>query len=103
MEPRTAIEKFAAGTLIFVWVFYATLGIIKDWQGDHEQTDEEFAEEFQNEVHRGGRARDRMLLTLPEACRVKKPVQDLIMETWPVLCIFGWHADPSFKFMKTTP
>ena len=39
---------------------------------------------------RGGRARDRMLLVpLPEACKVKKPVQDLIVESWPVLRIFG--------------
>jgi transposase len=33
--------------------------------------------------------------SLPQACTVKKPVQDLIMETLPVLCIFGWRADPS--------
>jgi hypothetical protein len=36
-----------------------------------------------------------LLNPLPEACKVKKPVQDLTMETWPVLRIFGWHADPS--------
>jgi len=36
-----------------------------------------------------------LLIPLPEACKVKKPVQDLTMETWPVLRIFGWHADPN--------
>jgi hypothetical protein len=45
---------------------------------------------------RGGRARDRMLLIpVLGACKVKKPVQNLVMETWPVLRIFGWHADSS--------
>jgi hypothetical protein len=30
-----------------------------------------------------------LLIPLPEACKVKKPVKDLIMEARPALCIFG--------------
>ena len=44
-----------------------------------------------------------LLIPLPEACKVKEPVQDLIMETRPVLCIFWLACGPQFKFMKTTP
>jgi len=40
-------------------------------------------------------ASEMLLIPLPEACKVKRPVQNLTMETWPVLRIFGWHADPS--------